>query len=201
MLGHVHGGQPTVILRRKSECLDMCTDAPLTMILHSIKFCNYCNVCNCMLTLLFLELISPAKNNSVFLYVQKCFWNYLTTYICNYFVGNGIPSCFHRAASTRMFPRSCPSEESKRPTFLEEIVHSPSLSIAFHDTPSSLLAFSIATTAAAVWHTRWTPCSEFVSQHSPFHCAGRLETRETCTRVGLLDPCKYPSTVRPKNKI
>ena len=25
MLGHVHGGQPTVILRRKSECLDMCT--------------------------------------------------------------------------------------------------------------------------------------------------------------------------------
>ena len=25
LLGHVHGGQPTVILRRKSECLDMCT--------------------------------------------------------------------------------------------------------------------------------------------------------------------------------
>ena len=25
MVGHVNGGQPTVILRRKSECLDMCT--------------------------------------------------------------------------------------------------------------------------------------------------------------------------------
>ena len=40
---------------------DMCTDAPPTMILHSIKICNICNVCNCMRTLLFLELISSEK--------------------------------------------------------------------------------------------------------------------------------------------
>ena len=58
--------QPTEILRRKSECLDMCTDAPPTMFLHSIKICNICNVCNFMRTLLFLELISSAKINSVF---------------------------------------------------------------------------------------------------------------------------------------
>ena len=32
--------QPTVILRRKSQCLDMCTDAPQTMILHSVEICN-----------------------------------------------------------------------------------------------------------------------------------------------------------------
>ena len=42
MLAYVHRGQPT-------------------MILHSIKICNMCNVCNFMRTLLFLELISPAK--------------------------------------------------------------------------------------------------------------------------------------------
>ena len=62
----VHNQQPTVILRRKSECLDMCTDAPPTMILHSIKICNICNVCNFMRTLLFLELISSAKMISDF---------------------------------------------------------------------------------------------------------------------------------------
>ena len=53
MLGYVHNRQPTVILRRKSECLDMCTDAPPTVILHSIKICNICNVCNFMRTLCF----------------------------------------------------------------------------------------------------------------------------------------------------
>ena len=50
---------------KKSECLDMCTDAPPTMFLHSIKICNICNVCDFMRTLLSLELITPAKNNSV----------------------------------------------------------------------------------------------------------------------------------------
>ena len=39
---HQHNtAQPTVILRRKSECLDMCT---ATMNLHSIKICNICNI-------------------------------------------------------------------------------------------------------------------------------------------------------------
>ena len=84
MLGHVHGEQPTVILRRKSECLDMCTEAPPTVILHSIKICSICNVCNFMRTLLFLKLISSAKNYFCFFYLQKWFWNQLTTYICNH---------------------------------------------------------------------------------------------------------------------
>ena len=84
MLGYAHNRQPTVILRRKSECLDMCTDAPPTMILHSIKICNICIVCNFMRTSLFLEVISLAKINSVF-FLQNWFWNLLTTYICNYF--------------------------------------------------------------------------------------------------------------------
>ena len=65
MLGHVHGEQPTVILRRKSECLDICTDTPPTTILHSIKICNICNVCNFMRTLFYLELTSSGK---IFLY-------------------------------------------------------------------------------------------------------------------------------------
>ena len=35
MLGLVHGEQPTVFSRRKSECLDTCTDAPPTIFLHT----------------------------------------------------------------------------------------------------------------------------------------------------------------------
>ena len=31
-----------------------------------------------------------CKNNSVFFYLQKWFWNSLTTSICNHFAGNGI---------------------------------------------------------------------------------------------------------------
>ena len=50
MLGYAHNRQPTVILRRKSECLDMCT---ATMNLHSMKICNICNVCNFHADLLF----------------------------------------------------------------------------------------------------------------------------------------------------
>ena len=78
MLGHVHGEQQTVILRRKSESLDMCTDA--TMILHSIIICNICDVCNFMRTLLLLELMSLAKNNSVFFTYRNGFgMNYRLT--------------------------------------------------------------------------------------------------------------------------
>ena len=46
MLGYVHGGQPTVILRRKNECLDMCTAVNRPWSLHSIEICNICNVFN-----------------------------------------------------------------------------------------------------------------------------------------------------------
>ena len=49
MLGYVLVRQPTVILRRKSECLDMCTSNIPTMILPTPFFiynCNNCNVCN-----------------------------------------------------------------------------------------------------------------------------------------------------------
>ena len=73
MLGYAHSRQPTVILRRKSECLDMCTDAPPTMILHSIKICNICNVCNFMRTILFLELIGSAKIISEFFSYRNVF--------------------------------------------------------------------------------------------------------------------------------
>ena len=49
----MHKRHPTVILRRKNECLDMCTDAPPRMFLHSIKIWITCNVCNFMRTLCF----------------------------------------------------------------------------------------------------------------------------------------------------
>ena len=53
MLGYAHNRQPTVNLRRKSKSLDICTDAPPTMILHSKKIWIICNVCNFMRTLCF----------------------------------------------------------------------------------------------------------------------------------------------------
>ena len=49
----MHNRHPTVILRRKSECLDMCTDAPPRMFLHSINIWITCNVCNFMRRLCF----------------------------------------------------------------------------------------------------------------------------------------------------
>ena len=75
MLGYAHNRQPTVILRRKSECLDMCADAPPTVILHSVKICNICNVCNFTRTLLFLELVSSEKYFCNLFCLQKWFWN------------------------------------------------------------------------------------------------------------------------------
>ena len=67
MLGHVHGGQPTVILRRKSECLEMCSAVNRPCCCIREKICNICHVCNFMRTLLFLELISYAKYFCIFL--------------------------------------------------------------------------------------------------------------------------------------
>ena len=45
MLGYVLVRQPTVILRRKIECLDMCT-SNIMFFFFKKKNCNNCNVCN-----------------------------------------------------------------------------------------------------------------------------------------------------------
>ena len=52
---HQHNRQPTVILRRKSECFDVCTDAPQTMFLHTKK--------------------SATSVTFVFSCGHYCFWN------------------------------------------------------------------------------------------------------------------------------
>ena len=78
-------------LETKKRSLDMCTNAPPTMFLHSIKICNICNVFNFMRTLLFLELISSAKIFLEFFLFTEMVWGLvnLTTYICNYFCRDG----------------------------------------------------------------------------------------------------------------
>ena len=51
MLGYVLVRQPTVILRRKSECLDMCTSN--IMPFFTVTTVNVCNVCKFDADLLF----------------------------------------------------------------------------------------------------------------------------------------------------
>ena len=53
MLGYVLVRQPTVILRRKSECLDMCTSNIMPFFIYNCNVCNVCNVCNFDADLLF----------------------------------------------------------------------------------------------------------------------------------------------------
>ena len=57
MLGYAHIRHTTVILRRKSECLDVCTAVNHDPTLN--KVCNICNVCNFLRIYCFGIYINP----------------------------------------------------------------------------------------------------------------------------------------------